>query len=201
VFVLTVDQVESRHRPDLVAQALTWLADVDASIPFARTVGDEFQGALTDAAPVVATVLALLRGDEWHVGLGIGAVEHPWPADTRSARGPAFLAARTAVERAKSETSHVSIVSAAASGTEAADCQVVLELLAALRRRRSPQGWEAVEAMRGARHQADAASRLGISRQALSQRLRAASWALEQRTLPVLARLLTRADEAATSGR
>lgn len=199
MFVLTVDQVDSRRRPDFVEDALATMTTLDVAIPFTRTVGDEFQGALVDATSVVAAVLLLLRAGEWHVGLGIGSVDHPLPTDTRAARGTAFLAARTAVERAKSEPSHLSVVAAAPAVTEAEDAGVVFQLLTALHQRRSVQGWAAVDEMLAARSQAEAATRLGISRQAVGQRLHAASWALEQRTMPVLARMLTRADAASNA--
>ncbi len=197
MFVLTVDQIESRQRPDLVEHALVSLATLRVAIPFTRTVGDEFQGALADAESVVAAVLRLLRTGEWHVGLGIGPIERPLPSDTRAARGSAFVAARTAVEQAKNELSHLSVVAAAPAATEAEDAGVVFQLLIALHHRRSVQGWAAVDEVRAAGSQAAAATRLGISRQAVGQRLQAASWALERRTVPVLARLLDRADAAA----
>ena len=44
------------------------------------------------------------------------------------------------------------------------------------------------------RPQSEVAEQLGVSRQAVGQRLQAAGWMLEQRTLPTLARLLDRAD-------
>ncbi|WP_375433232.1 SatD family protein [uncultured Friedmanniella sp.] len=199
MFVLTVDQVASRRRPDLVDQALTSLADVAAAVPFTRTLGDEFQGAVQEESSVLAAILILMRSRQWHLGLGIGPVERPLPTDSRSARGPAFVAARSAVEQAKREPSHLAVVSAAPTATEAEDAAVVLRLLLAAHERRSAQGWEAVDAMRAATSQAEVATALGISRQAVGQRLRAAAWALEEQTLPVLTRLLGRADDAATT--
>lgn len=199
MFVLTVDQVRSRQRRDLVEPTVAMLAALPTRLPFTRTVGDEFQGALQYAPSVVDAILTLMRRGDWHIGLGIGTVEEPLPEDPRSARGPAFLAARAAVEQAKREPAHVQ-VAAPAAPTEAADVAVVLQLLAAVRDRRTPEGWEAVELMAGAGQQADVADRLGITRQAVGQRLRAAGWAVEQRTLPTLAHLLDRADTVA-SGR
>ena len=196
MFVLTVDQVDSRRHRDLVPATTARLAALATRLPFTRTVGDEFQGLLEDPLSVVDAILTLMRSSTWHVGLGIGAVEEPLPDDPRSARGPAFLAARQAVERAKREPGHVHVVAPAAPD-EAEDVAVVLQLLAALRARRSRAGWEAVEAMAASGQQAEVAEQLGVSRQAVGQRLQAAGWALEQRTLPTLARLLERADATA----
>ncbi len=195
MFVLTVDQMASRHSRDLVEPALARLSDLPTRLPFTRTVGDEFQGVLEDGQSVVDAILVLMRSGTWHVGLGIGAVEEPLPADPRSARGPAFLAARAAVEQAKREPEHVHVIAPTAP-EEAEDAAVVLALLTALRARRTPSGWEAVDLMATSGQQTEVAQRLGVSRQAVGQRLQAAGWALEQRTLPVLSRLLDRADAA-----
>ena len=199
MFVLTVDQIASRSEPDRVDRALASLAGVAVAVPFTRTVGDEFQGVVGEALSVVTAILTLMRERHWHIGLGIGAVERPLPVDSRSGRGPAFVAARTAVDRAKHEPSHLAVVSAAPSATEVEDADVVFQLLVAGRERRSAQGWEAVDELRSAGSQAEVATRLGISRQAVSQRLQAAAWALEERTVPVLARLLSRADAVASA--
>ena len=196
MFVLTVDQVGSRRHRDLVPATTSRLAAVATRLPFTRTVGDEFQGVLEDAPSVVDAILTLMRSRTWHIGLGIGAVEEPLPDDPRAARGTAFLAARQAVEQAKREPGHVHVVAPTAPD-EAEDAAVVLQLLAALHDRRTAAGWEAVDQMAASGQQAEVAEQLGVSRQAVGQRLQAAGWALEQRTLPTLARLLERTDAAA----
>lgn len=196
MFVLTVDQAGSRRHADLVPSTTAALAPLRPRLPFTRTVGDEFQGVLEDPVSVVDAILTLMRSRTWHVGLGIGAVEEPLPDDPRAARGTAFLAARRAVELAKRAPGLVHVVAPDAPA-EAEDAAVVLQLLADLRDRRTDAGWEAVDAMAAGGQQAEVAERLGVTRQAVGQRLRAAGWALEQRTLPTLARLLERADVVA----
>jgi hypothetical protein len=198
VFVLTVDQIRSRQRQDLVEPALDALRAVPTRLPFTRTVGDEFQGVLEDAVSVVDAILTLMREGGWHIGVGIGTVEEPLPDDPRSARGPAFLAARSAVDRAKREPTHVCVGAADPAAVEGEDAEVVLQLLAALRSRRTDQGWEAADLMSATGSRTEVAARLGVTRQAVGQRLQAASWTTEQRALPALARLLDRADAAAT---
>ncbi len=196
MFVLTVDQIDSRRHRDLVGPTVARLGRLPTRLPFTRTVGDEFQGVLAEPLSVVDAILTLMRSSTWHIGLGIGPVEEPLPPDARAARGPAFLAARTAVEQAKREPGHVQVVAPAAPA-EAEDVAVVLQLLAALRDRRTEAGWEAVDQMAASGRQHEVAEQLGVSRQAVGQRLQAAGWALEQRTLPTLTRLLGRADAAA----
>ena len=196
-FVLTVDQIKSRGQPDLVEATLAGLGEVDTLLPFTRTVGDEFQGLVANPASVVDVTLGLMRTVAWHIGIGIGAVQQPLPSDARQARGPAFLAARSAVEAAKKQSTHLSVRSVP-DRVEARDAEITFRLLIAVQLRRSPQGWEAVELMDQGLTQAAAASTLAITRQALSQRLQAAHWSLDREARLVLARLLARAESAAT---
>jgi hypothetical protein len=196
-FVLTVDQIQSRAQQDLVEVTLAGLGEVDTLLPFTRTVGDEFQGLLANPASVVDVTLGLMRTVGWHVGIGIGAVQQPLPSDARQARGPAFLAARSAVEAAKKQSTHVSVRSVP-DRLEARDAEITFRLLIALQLRRSAHGWEAAGLMDQGLTQAAAASTLGITRQALSQRLQAAHWSLDRESRLVLARLLARADWVTT---
>ena len=68
VVVLTVDQDGSRDGTDQVPAALDALAPVATRLAFERTVGDEFQGVLDDAASVVAALERLLRAGMWNIG-------------------------------------------------------------------------------------------------------------------------------------
>lgn len=198
-YVLTVDQVSSRTGPDRVGPALSRLS-VDTVLAFTRTVGDEFQGVLDRPLSVVQVMLDLMREGDWYVGLGIGPVETPLPENSREARGPAFPVARAAVEAAKQDPDRIRVMATEPGEQDAADADVVLHLLAAVRSRRSDQGWQAMDAMAGDTTMQQAAERLGITRQAVGQRLRAAGWAIERDTVPVLARMLERAEHATTEG-
>lgn len=197
-YVLTVDQRDSRHLPDAVDNAIANLTTTDTLLGFERTSGDEFQGLLDDSMSVVTAMLELMRTQQWHVGLGIGPVETPLPSGTRSGRGPAFLAARKAVDMAKRDVTHASIAAAVPAEAEGRDAEVVLRLLATIRDRRTDQGWDAADLMNTGVTMAEAAATLEITRQAVGQRLAAANWAVENDAIPVLARLLDRADTVAT---
>ncbi len=178
---------------------LAELADIHTRLPFTRTVGDEFQGVLADPVSVVAVILLLMRADDWHIGVGLGGLVEPLPDDARAARGDAFLCARRAVEDAKREPSHLRLIAAREREHEAADAEAILRLLWAVRSRRTASGWEAVDRVRVDRNQAEVAADLGISRQAVGQRLAAAHWSTEQEALPAITRLLARADRVASS--
>ena len=165
--MLTVDQRASRRTPDRVAGVLRSLADVPTVLRFERTAGDEFQGVLDDPAVVIAVVLDLVRAGGWSIGVGTGPVQTPLPGSTRAGAGPAFVAARAAVEAAKRRPARVAVRGPAS--TAAGDAQAVLTALAVLVQRRSEQAWEAV-----------------------GQRLAAGLWDVERDLRPTAARLLAR---------
>ena len=196
-YVLTVDQISSRHRRDLVTSTMATLAARFPGTPVTRTVGDEFQVLFaTDPLSVVAATLALMREGTWHVGVGIGPVEEPTPADLRAARGPAFLAARRAVEEAKERSDHLRVVATPPAEDEAEEAEVLLGLVLAVRSRRSQAGWAAADLADAGLTQTEIGERLGVSRQAVHQRLTAAQWSLDGAARPVAARLLDRAEVA-----
>lgn len=190
-FVLTVDQRGSRRGSDRVPGALTLLSGVPTVLRFERTAGDEFQGVLDDPAAVVDVVRRLVRDGGWSIGIGAGPVQTPLPHSTRAGAGQAFIAARGAVEAAKRRPVRVAVRGAV--GEPAADAQAVLTALAALVERRSDQAWEAIALVQAGRTQAQAASELGVTRQAVSQRLSAGLWEVERDLGPTAARLLARA--------
>jgi DNA-directed RNA polymerase specialized sigma24 family protein len=66
----------------------------------------------------------------------------------------------------------------------------VLTLLAAVVQRRTPQAWKAVELVTAGLTLSEVAARLGVTRQAVGQRLGTALWHQEQAARPVAARLL-----------
>jgi hypothetical protein len=184
-FVLTVDERFSRRAGDRVESVLEELAAVETVLPFERTGDDEFQG-------VVDLALDLVRAGGWTIGIGAGAVRTPLPRSTRGANGPAFLLSRRAVDAAK-QRGPARLAVRGAAPSEAGDAQAVLTSLAVLVDRRSAQAWEAIALVQGGCTQAQAASALGISRQAVGQRLAAALWDLERELRPAAERLLSRA--------
>jgi len=192
MYVLTVDQRGSRRDIDRVAPLLADLAERPLLRPFERTAGDEVQAVADDPATVVDLVLDLVRRGHWSIGVGVGVVEEPLPAQTRAGRGPAFEAARVAVERAKKAPAAVAVD--AEDPAAAQDADTALSLVALLVARRSPQGQAAVDLMQRGLTQAEAAAELGISKQAVSQRLSAAGWPAEVAGRRLATRLLGRAD-------
>ena len=188
VVVLTVDQHGSQTQPDQVPAALEVLGAVPARLGFQRTAGDEFQGVLDEPAALPAALELLLRADAWNIGIGVGEVETPLPDQARAGRGTAYVAAREAVTAAKSSPWRVR-----ASGPS--DAVRALEsavwLWAALLGRRTDRGWEVADLVDRGLTYDQAASHLGISQSAVSQRAAAAGIA-EGRRARELVEFLTR---------
>ena len=192
MFVMTVDQRRSRRDIDRVPDLLDRYSDFDLVRPFERTAGDEVQAVCEDAATVVAIALDLVATPHWSVGIGVGSVELPLPDTTRAGRGQAFEAARDAVTRAKNAPAALAVTGPEPEAAE--DAETASTLVAILVARRSDQGREAVALMAEGMSQTDAAERLDISKQAMSQRLSVAGWHVENAGRTLAARLLNAAN-------
>jgi hypothetical protein len=158
-------------------------------MPFVLSVaGDDDVVVLTDPAAAVDLVLRLVRRGRRPIGVGAGPVTR-----TRGRPdGPAAVAAGTALAAAARRPGRVAV--RGMRPVEALDAQAVLAALAALVGRRSAAAWAAVDLLAGGRTQAGAATALGVSRQAVGQRLAAGGWELECELRSAAARLLARAE-------
>ena len=202
MFVITADQIDSRNDHDRAREMMERLVTQNPSafsLPPDQTAGDEIQLLVATAQPTLDAILALHRSGHWSVGLGIGTVRTPLPASTRQATGPAFIAAREAGLRAKKTEAHFALESAQ-TNTAAPGIEALVTLLLLLRQRRTPQGWEAADLFEGGLAQTDMADKLGISTGAVSQRLKAAQYRVEQAARPALVRLLEQLDVAPNDG-
>lgn len=206
MFVITADQIGSRvdiDRSAAMQQELQSAYGAELVLPVDQTAGDEVQALTADAATALDLVLDLHRAARWSIGLGIGEIREPLPDAVRKAAGPAFLAAREAVDAAKRTDSRFALRAAddRRGVLEPADVEALVRLLLLLRDRRTPHGWEAVDLVRDGRTQKDAARELGISDAAVSQRLRAAQWTADGDAVPAMVRLLIDLDGATDPAR
>lgn len=199
MFVVTADQNASRRHGDKVEELLedldSWnrVHREDIALPLERTVGDEVQTVLTTAETALDLALHLVRLQDWAVGIGAGTVHEPLAASSRASSGPAFLHARSAVERARGRGEPMPVVVDGDHPAAATDATALVQLLAAVVRRRSPAGWEVADLLAPGVRQKDVAATLGISEQAVSQRVRSALLEEERRVRPLAVRLLRRA--------
>ncbi|WP_426998794.1 MarR family transcriptional regulator [Pseudarthrobacter sp. N5] len=220
MYVMTIDQRGSSADMDRVPAILDELRGLTAS-RFERSVGDEVQGVVPDAAEVVDIALHALRSGRWYVGIGAGAVDTPLTGSPREGSGAAFVAARQAVDQAKSSAGHVpvSVVSGAsvrgisesvlaAEATRAcANAEAVMRLIGRLIQGRTAAQWKVVDALRGVqegkagqqgktgRHgsQKLAARELGITEQSVSRAVLRSGWQEEWAARPAAEMLLATA--------
>jgi DNA-binding NarL/FixJ family response regulator len=198
MIVITADQVDSRNSADLVSQTTARLEETfgeGLALPVDRNAGDEIQALIIDADTAIGIVLDLTRTGSWSVGLGVGSVEQPLGRTTREARGPAFIAARAAVESAKKSPHRFACRSEGPSNTiDAADLEALMLLLLSVRERRTKQGWQVYDLLAQGRTQREAAGHLGITPQAVSDRMSVAQVKIDLEAHAPLGRLLSRLD-------
>lgn len=202
MFVLTADQVGSRRHSDV---ATSWMTRLDnligpsLALPVGRASGDEIQIVTSDASAALTAALALTRSNQWSVGIGLGGVRTPLPATANEATGPAFYAARVAVDRAKSAQYRFAVaVDDPGLAPEASDLEAVLTLALAVRAKRSDAGWAAYDLLTAGHTQREAARLLGISEPSVTDRVRAGLVRVELDASAALVRLLARVDRLAT---
>jgi hypothetical protein len=200
MFALTVDQIGSRTSPDLFGEVSGDLRErfgADLLLGPDRTAGDEFE-VVTDRPPAALRIaLHLLRLRTWSVGLGVGPVDTPLPATAREGAGDAFVLAREAVDRAKRRPHRFALSGGSGGALTGGEVEALVELLLAVRDRRSAEGWEVAELLEVEGSQVAVAARLGVTPQAVSLRARAAGLREEQDALPALTALLAALDGAA----
>jgi hypothetical protein len=178
MYVMTIDQRGSTTDVDRVPELLAELSALSSAGRFERSVGDEVQGVVERPEEVVDIALHALRGGRWYVGIGVGAVDLPLPASPREGSGPAFVAARLAVDRAKASAAHVPVAvvpggarrgqaapspeasagaghgaGAGRNGAKAcANAEAVLRLIGRLVQDRTDAQWKVVDALRAVQH-------------------------------------------------
>lgn len=202
MFVITADQVGSRRDPDRTTAMVEELGARFSHrllLPVDQTAGDEVQLVTDSAETALSIVLDTTRTDRWSVGLGVGDVRRPLPDAARKATGTAFFAARDAVAAAKRADARFALrASPLVEHPNADDVEPLIRLLLMLRERRSEAGWEAVDLAETGQQQKEIAAELGISRAAVSMRLRTAGWRVEVEAVPALTRLLGELDRASS---
>ncbi len=191
-FVLTINQRDSREVGDLVPELIRSLRHLPAAIPFQRTVGDEAQGVLAEASVAVEAALAAVRDRRWHVGIGVGELQVPLPADVNDARGYGLVYSRRAVERAQRSGDRIPLAVEGPDADLAAEAEAVLRLLGLIVAARTGAEWKVLDLMTpGARGQQKyVAQELGITAQAVSKAVVRSHWSEEWATRPAAARLL-----------
>jgi hypothetical protein len=210
MYVLTIDQRGSSSDVDRVPGLISELRGLTPA-PLERSVGDELQGVVEHAAEVVDIALHALRSGNWYVGIGIGTVQLAPGGSPREGSGSGFVAARKAVELAKSAAGQVPL--SVVSGTmgrgrevppqvregavSSANAQAVLRLIGRVVQQRTQAQWRVVDRLRASqggegRHgsQKHVAHELGITEQSVSRAVLRSGWQEEWAARPAAAMLL-----------
>lgn len=190
MIVVTADQRRSRSTPDASADAVAQLSSTwktSLVLPIERSAGDEIQLVTDSPAAAVGVLLHLTRNDRWSVGIGTGAVT--LAKNARESNGPAFVAARRAVDRAKKRATHFALESEP-DAPLAAHLESLADLLLLLRQRRTNPGWELYDLLADGGTQLDAARQLEITPQSVSERAITAGLRAEETATVALASLL-----------
>ncbi|PMC65141.1 MarR family transcriptional regulator [Corynebacterium tuscaniense] len=167
------------RRADLVKRSAEALATLDGVGHFDVVGVEGIRTHVADAEAACMLVMALLSDGNWAVGIGI------------TQTGPAIYAASDAVG-VKAGTVGV-VVEKQQPGTDAADIASTFALLGYVLAKRTVEGREATALVRSGFNQNEAAAQLGISKQAMSQRLQAAGWHAEQSGWQLAVNLMSRA--------
>jgi len=179
--VVTIDERKSRRaarsRADDLTRRLNEQPDLAMLLPFEVTVGDELQGVLGYPIDVVPVLRVIARHAGWWVGIGIGQIELLGES-ARMSTGIAFVQARRAVERAKKTPWGVAVEGTGWKRVDDLDRAIALWIT--LLEMRSKLGWETVDMRLRGLTEAEIASQLGITQQAVNQRLRAAFFAQDE---------------------
>lgn len=149
------------HRGDLVRRSAAALRTLPG-LGQVTSLGVEELGLTTeDSEAAISMVMALVSATDWRIGLGTAGTEQR-----------ALAAAQHASRRRVP-------VGVDVEKRKDPDAEAAFALLAHVLEKRSFEGRQATSLMRQGLNQVEAAAELGVSKQAVSQRLRAAGWQAE----------------------
>lgn len=171
------------RRAEIVKRSAEALSTLDGVGRFEIVGVEDIRAHVDDAEAACMLTMALLSDGNWAIGIGI------------TEKGPALYAASDAV-KARAGSVGV-VVDKQEPGTDAADIASAFALLGHVLAKRTVEGREATALVRSGLNQNEAAARLEISKQAMSQRLQAAGWQAEQAGWQLAVNLMSRAAGAA----
>ena len=178
-----------RGREKARATAVERSAEALSSLPgvagFEVLGVEDIRSKVADAEAALNLIMALLSDGNWAIGLGIADGSNNSAPSDASATATAAVGTRAGQVRV--------IVDRQQATTEAADIAATFALMSHVLHKRTYEGREATSLVRRGMNQNEAATTLGISKQAMSQRLQAAGWPAEQAGWQLALNLITRA--------
>ena len=177
----------SVRRAELVQRSATALSTLDGVGEFHVLGVEDICAVAHSASSVCDVVMALLADGDWAIGIGVS----PGASGDEDAARQVATAALKASARAGQVYAKISKRGRA---SEANDIATTFALLGFVLHKRTIEGREATSLVRAGLNQNEAAEELGISKQAMSQRLQAAGWAAEMAGWQLAVNIIERAD-------
>lgn len=182
------------RRAELVRRFAEALSTLEDSGEFEILGVEEIRAHVASPSTACDVVMALLAAGDWAIGIGvIPGTATPDPEDTDQVT----LAKKTASEAlrptTRAGTVKVRIHGAKRDDIRGFNISAAFTLMAQVLSKRSHEGREATSLVRSGFNQNEAAEELGISKQAMSQRLQAAGWQAEQAGWQLAVNLLDQA--------
>lgn len=170
-----------RRRGEFVARSAEALSALPGVSEFEVVGVEDVRADVDTPEHALNLVMALLSDGDWAIGLGV----------TSHGRG-----VHAASEAVGTRPAQVKVrVDTRNPGTAAEDIAAAFALVGHVLHKRTLEGREATALVRRGMNQNEAARELGISKQAMSQRLQAAGWQAEQAGWRLALNLITRAVE------
>ncbi|MDO4928679.1 MAG: MarR family transcriptional regulator [Corynebacterium sp.] len=166
-----------RRKADIIRDAATAFARMVPAENIEIVGVDEFQLHIAETDTAVAVCTALLAPGDWAVALS-------YNTSVEFCRKILGMRATPGTVKVRFQPD---------TANWASDISASFELLAFVLRKRTAEGREATALVRSGMSQIEAAGELGISKQAMSQRLQAAGWRAEQAGYGQAVSLLRRA--------
>lgn len=177
----------SVRRAELVQRSASALSTLDGVGEFQVLGVEDICAVAYSASSVCDVVMALLADGDWAIGIGVSpGLTGDEEAAREVATGALKGSARAGQVYAK--------VSKRGRASEANDIAATFALLGFVLHKRTMEGREATSLVRAGLNQNEAAEELGISKQAMSQRLQAAGWAAEMAGWQLAVHVIERAN-------
>lgn len=172
------------RRADLVRRSAQALSTLEGVGEFELLGVEDICAAVDSATAVCNVIMALLSDGEWAIGLGIARDLDPAdPESDAAARAVATASLGPAGRNTRAGVVRVKVTGGKRAegfpATAATDIAAAFALLGQVLAKRTIEGREATSLVRRGLNQNEAAEELGISKQAMSQRLQAAGWQAE----------------------
>jgi hypothetical protein len=203
MFVVTINQRDTREAGDQVDQLIAGLTAHSDLLSFERTVGDECQAVLENPGSAVEAALLALRPRRWNVGIGICSSVNITDGLIASRRAVVRAAETGRSDALRAGALPLRVVAAQPVPGEAPraapvtvlaeEAEAVLRLLGHIVAERTDAEWRVLDLLvPGVRGQQKfVAEALGITAQAVSKAIQRSRWMEELAARPGAARLLS----------